>query len=223
MAEVLDIETMFTDAFLEEVEKRKQRDNPTDPTEWRAGGRKSAKWPNKEDASWWLTEGPKLLQAWCDWWRQAKADGFTVWQTPTGLPAVELGLNPIIAGVPFKCYIDAVLVDPDGDLLAVDWKTGREPVAPIQLGAYKVALEKTFPGIEVRYGAYYLARKGDLSAPYKLSIYTESLLGDWLGKAKDIETRGDFIPHPSTLCSACGVRSHCLVMGGERAHELPQF
>ena len=164
-----------------------------------------------------------MVDAWCSWWKQAKAEGFKVWQTPTGLPAIELGLNPIIGGQPFRCYIDAVFEDPDGDLICIDWKTGREPVAPMQLGFYKVALEKTFPGISVDYGAYYLARKGDLSAPYKLSVYTESLLGDWLRKASDIEKRGDFIPHPSTLCSACAVRSFCAVMGGKFADQIPNY
>ena len=94
-----------------------------DRSEWRAGGRVSKAWPNKEDSTWWLSNGPGMLQQWADWWERSKADGWTVWTTPTGVPAIELPVMAVIGSVPLRGYIDAILVDPDGDLCLMDWKT----------------------------------------------------------------------------------------------------
>lgn len=221
----IDYESIWTEHFLAEVDKRKDTcDFP--PEDWRASGRASKKWPNKEDATWWLTEGPAMLEQWHAWWTQAQADGFKVWTTPTGLPAVELSVNVNLGGQMMRGYIDAILVDPEGDLVAVDWKSGSyEPPAPIQLGAYKVAVEKTFKGVEVKYGAYYMARKGDLSNIYDLSIYNENLLGRWLKGVAKMQELGIFIPHPSNLCGGCAVRPYCVVMSEDpdKLATVPQF
>jgi RecB family exonuclease len=163
-----------------------------------------------------------MLEKWHTWWTGAQAEGWRIWTTPTGVPAVELGVNAVLGGKMFKGYIDAIMVDPDDDIVVIDWKTGREPVAPMQLGFYACAIEKTI-GVRPSHGSHYLARNGDLGHVYDLSIYTENVVGGWLRKAAAIEARGDFIPHPSTLCSACSVREFCLVMGGERAAEAPAF
>lgn len=220
----IDFESIWTDAFLEEVEQRKEKSD-YDPSEWRAGGRVSKAWPNKEDSTWWLSNGPHMLQQWADWWERSKGEGWTVWTTPTGVPAVELPVMAIIGSVPLRGYIDAILVDPDGDLCLMDWKTSaREPEAPVQLGAYRVAVQKTL-NVEVNLGTYYLARKGDMGHVYDLSIYTEKLVGPWLQRAKAMQDQGLFIPKPSSLCSACGVRPFCAVMSDDPASlaQVPTF
>lgn len=220
----LDFDSLWTEGFIEEIEKRADATD-TPPEDWRVGGRASKAWPNKEDHTWWMTNGPDMLRKWQAWWDQAKADGFTLWTTPSGVPAVELPVSVVLGGTMLKGYIDAVLVDPDGDLVCVDWKTGREPTYPGQLGFYKVAIEKTFKGVEVSYGAYYLARKGDLSHVYDLAIYDEHMVGDWLKKATAIQKQGLFIPNPSSLCGACGVRPYCRVMSNdpEKSASVPSF
>lgn len=217
-----DTQQLFTDAFLAEIEDRKKRDGAYDPTEWTAGGRASKAWPKKEDASWWLTEGPKMVDSWCKWWSTMKTEGWTLWRTPQGVPAIELEVFAEIGGQRFRCFIDAVFVDGDGDLVCIDWKSGREPTAPIQLGSYALAMEKTL-GARPKLGAFYLARKGDLGHVYDLSIYTEDVVGPWLQRAAEIEKQGLFIPHPSSLCSACSVREWCLIMGGAKADQVPSF
>ena len=58
---------------------------------------------------------------------------------------------------------------------------------------------------------------------YDLSIYTEKVVGPWATAAALMEKQGLYIPHPSNLCNACGVRAFCKVMGGERAGEAPDF
>lgn len=218
----IDFEGIWTDEFLAEVEKRKEKSD-IPPTEWRAGGRASKAWPNKEDSSWWLTNGPAMLEKWHTWWTEAQAEGFSVWRTATGLPAIELAVNADIGGVMLKGYIDAILQDPSGDLVLVDWKTSAmEPVAPIQLGTYRVAVQKTL-GVDINLGVYYMAKKGDLGHVYDLSIYDEATVGPWLQRAKLMEQQRLFIPKPSSLCSACGVRPYCKVMGGEKADTVPNF
>lgn len=220
----IDFDSLWTEGFIEEIEKRADTTDAP-PEDWRVGGRASKAWPNKEDRTWWMTNGPDMLRKWQAWWEQAKSDGFTLWTTPTGVPAAELLVSVLLNGQIMKGYIDAVLVDPDGDLLAVDWKTGREPTYPGQLGAYKVALEKAFPGVEVKWGAFYLARKGDLSHIYNLDIYDEALIGDWFRKAAAIQKQRLFIPNPSSLCGACGVRPYCRVMSDdpEKVGTVPSF
>lgn len=218
-----DYQGLFTDAFLAEVEDRKG--NTTyPPEEWTAGGRASKAWPQKEDASFWLTTGPKILEKWADWWEDRKQEGWTIWTAPGGIPAIELEVKARIGSTLWRCFIDTVLVDPDGDLVIVDWKTGAmEPVAPIQLGTNALAMEKTL-GVRPKYGSYFMAkRQYDLSHLYDLSVYTEDMVAPWATRAAEIEKQGLFIPHPSSLCNACGVRSFCKVMGGERAHEVPDF
>ena len=221
--EAPDFEELFTEEFLAEIERRKEKTD-IEPTEWRAGGRASKAWPNKEDSSWWLTSGPKMVADWYAWWQQAKAEGWALWYTPTGVPAVELAVNAVLGGKMFKGYIDAIMVDPDGDVVVIDWKTGREPVAPVQLGMYACAIEKTI-GVRPSHGSHYMARKGDLGHVYDLSVYTEQVVGQWLSRAALIEAQGLYIPHPSSLCSACGVRDYCSVMSEnpEKVASVPNF
>lgn len=220
---MIDTEKLFTDAFLAEVEDRKERTTYT-PEEWTAGGRASKAWPNKEDASWWLTQGPGMVTAWDKWWSDRKAEGWQVWIAPGGVPAIELEVKARIGGVMFRSFIDAIFIDGDGDLICVDWKAGaQEPVAPIQLGCYRVAVKKTL-GVDIRYGGFFMAKKlGDIQNVYDLSIYTEEMIGPWLDRAAAMEKQGLYIPHPSNLCNACGVRDFCKVMGGERAEEAADF
>lgn len=219
----IDTQGMFTDAFLEQIEERKAKTTYT-PDEWTAGGRASKAWPNKEDSSWWLSQGPGMVDAWLDWWQALKDDGWYIWTAPGGAPGIELEVKARIGSVMWRCFIDAVLVDPDGDLVIVDWKTGSmEPVAPIQLGTNALAMEKTL-GVRPKYGGFFMGKKRfDIDHLYDLSIYTEKVVAPWADRAARMEAEHLFIPHPSNLCNACGAKDFCLVMGGERADEVPDF
>ena len=51
-----------TDAFVKAWDRNyKESDNGM---EWRAGGRATKAYPNKEDAQWWLDAGPKMIDYW---------------------------------------------------------------------------------------------------------------------------------------------------------------
>jgi len=220
---VTDSKTLFLNSFLESVKDAEQRTGfPAE--EFRAGGRATKQFPNKEDANWWAEHGPGMVEDWEHWWDLRKSEGWTIWVTPNGDPAVELGLSVEIGGTFVRMYLDAIFVDQDGDLIVTDWKSGSmEPAAPIQLGLYRVALKKTFD-VDVRYGGFWMAKKlRDFPRLYDLSIYTEDVVGRWLNRAAVMEKERIFIPHPSGLCNACGVREYCLVMGGAEAHTVPAF
>ena len=65
-------------------------------TEWRAGGRASKDWPNRENENWWSVNGPQMLQAFVDWWEAN--NNWHIWVTPDGEAAVELDLSGEING-----------------------------------------------------------------------------------------------------------------------------
>ena len=222
---MIDYETLFTDAFVAEVKDRETQ-TTYPPEEWTAGGRASKAWPQKEDASWWLTNGPVILEKWAAWWEERKQEGWSVWTAPGNVPAIELEVKARIGATLWRCFIDVVLVDPDGDLVIVDWKSGAmEPVAPIQLGTNALAMEKTL-GVRPQYGGFYMAKKKfDIDNLYDLSIYTEDMVAPWATRAAAMEKQGLFIPHPSNLCNACGVRDFCSVMSTDpdRLATVPSF
>ena len=165
---IFDPTTAFTEAWERNF---KDADNGM---EWRAGGRATKAYPNKEDASWWLEAGPKMV----DFWTQFRNDsGFTMWQTPDGQPAIETELNQEVGGVPIKAFLDRLMVAPTGELVIVDIKTSsKEPVSLTQLGIYAILVEKTF-GVRPSLGSYFMARTGELTQPQSLDRYTEAQIG----------------------------------------------
>ena len=77
---------------------------------WKAGGRPTKKYPNKEDKSWWLAEGPTMVHNYYNW-RQNNPN-LDIWYAPDNTPAIELGIMVNLPGnVTLKSYIDRVFVD----------------------------------------------------------------------------------------------------------------
>ena len=207
-----------TTAFNEAWERNyKDADNGM---EWRAGGRATKAYPNKEDASWWLEAGPKMV----DFWTQFRNDsGFTMWQTPDGQPAIETELNQEVGGVPIKAFLDRLMVAPTGELVIVDIKTSsKEPASLTQLGIYAILVEKTF-GVRPSLGSYFMARTGELTQPQNLDRYTEARLGSW---AKGFELAIEnkiFIPSVGFMCGTCSVNNACYAVGGKDSHLYPEI
>ena len=207
-----------TAAFTEAWERNfKDADNGM---EWRAGGRATKAYPNKEDASWWLEAGPKMV----DFWTQFRNDsGFTMWQTPDGQPAIETELNQEVGGVPIKAFLDRLMVAPTGELVIVDIKTSsKEPASLTQLGIYAILVEKTF-GVRPSLGSYFMARTGELTQPENLDRYTEARLGSW---AKGFELAMEnkiFIPSVGFMCGTCSVNNACYAVGGKDSHLYPEI
>jgi hypothetical protein len=49
---------------------------------WRAGGRATKQYPNKEDESWWMSEGPTMVHNYYNW--RLGNPNLDIWRTPQG-------------------------------------------------------------------------------------------------------------------------------------------
>ena len=204
--------------FDEEIEKVSRRAPNFPPEEWRASGRASKAWPNKEDRAWWDYHGPSFLATYATWransaWELAEIDGE---------PAIEVPLEFDLAGNTVRGYIDRVFRDSQGNVIVDDTKTGsRAPDSGDQLGVYGIGLLKQY-GVKADWGVYWMARTGGTTAPEALAPWTEERLGYRFSAARRLQQEGLFFHKPSTMCSACGVRRFCPEVGGEQAAEIPQ-
>jgi len=191
---------VFHKYFDEELAKYPQ------DTVFRAGGRVSKAYPNKEDQSWWREKGPEQITAWAEWRRtNPNLEILMV----NGEPAIEIAVAANLDGVTLRGYIDRVFVDKEtGEMLIVDLKTGSYPPASqLQLGFYRAALEQTV-GLNPQYGAYWMARQGVLSQVEELWHSTE-MITSWLKTTKQLIDDAVFIPHITNMCKSCGVRDYC--------------
>lgn len=193
----------FVTAFQNEVGERPY-------ATWRSGGRKTAKNPEGESFAWWLENGQDMVRRYATW-RQGTP--YQLWMTPDGQPGIELPILPDFAGITVKGFIDRVFVHPDqGSMVVVDLKTGsREPASYLQLALYAVGLKKQY-GLNVEFGSYYMARSGELGYLKNLEYLNEQLITRWLHQFKGAVESDIFIPHVTSMCSACEVREHCYAM-----------
>jgi hypothetical protein len=177
-----------------------------DLTDARVGGRATKENPNKEDAKFWNTAGPKWVADYITW-RKNNTD-WKIWKTPQGNPAIELALTPEFAGVPVKMVIDRVF-EYQGNLVVVDLKTSQQtPASTLQLGFYKVGIERVL-GAEVKYGAYWMARQSGTTGLVDLSGYTPDKL-DYLAENFDKARKSAiFLPNTNNCQYRCGFTDYC--------------
>lgn len=187
---------------------------------WKAGGRATKKFPNKEDKTWWMAEGPTMVHNYYNW--RMQNPNLEVWRAPDGTPGIELDMNVTIAGnVIVKGKIDRVFQDKNtGQLIIVDLKTGKPPSSGLQLAVYRLALDAQF-GVSPDYGAYWMARGGTLDKVWNLNEYPIKMVSRWLRDTKKAIDMGVFIPHTGILCDYCGVRKHCYAFGNNEY--IPDF
>tara|TARA_R110002020_G_scaffold26085_3_gene84426 strand:- start:1621 stop:2418 length:798 start_codon:yes stop_codon:yes gene_type:complete len=185
----------------------------------RAGGRKSNEWPNKEDRSWWEHHGPLFTQSWFDWMAHKRASGWSLLQVPiAGDPAaVEVAFTMTLSDeVIVKGYVDRVMVDPNGQVVVVDLKTGsRPPKSSLQLAVYALGIAQTLD-ITPTLGGYWMARKADIDMLHTLTHLDEALVGSWFAKAKHGIESEIFIPRVTELCTSCTVAKYCPAVGGDK-------
>lgn len=207
-------EKHFESELLERVETH------PDLSEWGIAGRYKK---TPEDVKWWRDRGPGMVQNWVDW--KARA-GWRVWSTPDGELASELDVVCDIDGQPdpLKMYIDLVMVEPTTkSLVIVDLKTGaRTPDSDLQLGVYRLGILKKY-GIDIQFGAYWMARKGEMGEVFNLTRFTPRLLQLWFTRYKQATDMGIFIPHPTAMCRACAMRKYCTAYGGSMQHLDPDY
>ena len=181
-------------------------------SEWRAGGRVSKEWPNKENAEWWAANGPAMLQSFVDWW-EANND-WHVWISPDGEPAVELDVSGHIAGLPVKAFVDLVAYDQDGVLSVVDFKTGSStPTSGMQLGLYATLIEQLH-GVRPQRGYFYSARKGMMIPMQDMDRWTEPVFERLFEDFNEAADAHIFLPNLGMTCGSCSVNTHCFVYSG---------
>lgn len=168
----------------------------------------------KEDRTWWLDNAPTWVAAYVT---TALARESTILGL-SGSLALELAFMWRPAGLPLvKGFIDQVHRFPNGDILIRDLKTGsHQPADSLQLKIYRLALEDCYGVTAPRWwGDYWLARKGQATRAVDLTdrIRVETEVRARLGIMDAAERAGYYMPNPSNLCSACGVRTACPVMG----------
>ena len=183
----------------------------TDLTNARAGGRATKANPNKEDANFWQSQGPKWVEAYIAW-RQTNAN-WKIWTAPDGNRAIELALTPVVSGVPVKMIIDRVF-EVNGELVIVDLKTSQQtPSSSLQLGFYKLGLEQQFGtdalGGEIKWGTYYMSRGSNISEMVDLSQYTYEKMEYLIAQFDKSRKAGIFLPNTNNCQYLCGLTQYC--------------
>lgn len=186
----------------------------------RVSGRASATWPEKENRAWWEHHLPSFLHDWARWREES---GFRI-AYANGLPAIESDVSGVIGGVSVKAYLDRAMLHPAGGACVVDIKSNaNEPSDPEQLGLYSVLLAaRGLP--RPRWGAYWMARKGDLGKVHDLTRYTPEYFEWKLSSLKRQRDNGELIPNTkSQFCGSCSVRPYCWAVGGKLSNQVPQI
>jgi hypothetical protein len=193
------IQELWAKAWAEEL-------GDTDLTNARVGGRATKANPDKENEAFWHEAGPRWVQAYIEW-RQANTD-WKIWKTPQGVPAIELEMLPEFAGVPVKMILDRVF-EVNGELVIVDLKTSQAtPSNTLQLGFYKIGLQKTF-GIDIKWGTYFMSRQHGVSPLVSLEQYTEEKLEYLVAGFDKARKAGIFLPNTNNCQYKCGLTAHC--------------
>lgn len=185
--------------------------------DFRASGRASKQWPDKENDAWWRANGPTFVGNWVNYRRQTSME---LWYDEDGRGAIEWEATVTLGGLPVKVVIDRLFTGPHG-LTLMDIKSGSTlPKDSMQLGIYGLALKQD-KGMDVRYGQFFDARKGQTTPPADLNLWTQERLDYVFRSVRAMQEQGIFLANPSNMCSACGVKDYCLTMGGSLAHTVP--
>lgn len=211
----------FGEVF-ERLTQEAEEESGVDRKDFRASGRASKDWPDKENQDWWLEHGPAMCRRWGSWRRATR---WELWVGPNGEFGIELPFNLHLqrSEVVIHGVIDRVFEDPSSNSLVIlDLKTGTSlPITPRQLGTYKAGFEQAFPDAgSIRFGTFWDARKGSTGPIHSLDPYVSDRLEYQYGALRFARENGLYLPNPS-FCSSCGVRDWCYEVGGPRAHEVP--
>jgi hypothetical protein len=218
----VDFEAAMDEAEAHELERWPGEYTRKDIKSW---GRRSARWPEKENRDWWLENGPQMVEAWQQWTRLAGYDVYVAEDSArTGIDVVgiELEFELETSDVPVIGRVDRLMRDrATGQLLVVDLKFGsHEPETPEQLGTYRVGLLQEY-GLNATAGLFWFGRSGGSSVLYDLRDFTEERLDYEYNVVETGIANNMFVPNPDRHCGYCDVRDWCRAVGGSKAHEIP--
>lgn len=190
---------LFRSLFDEEVEKAGGPEN----VRW--GGRTSKMNPQGEDAEWWRLYGPGMVEGWR---RVRQGDQELGWTLP--LEYIEAEVTAVLpSGENFICYLDAIVVTDDGEVIIRDYKTGRPyPAHKMQGAEYAWAVQETL-GLPVIGAECVYLRSATLE---RVRFDTSSLRAAalaWHGEVGRGITEGIYVMNPGPFCASCAVRAGC--------------
>lgn len=193
------------------------------PEDWFGSGPKAG----PEAIAGWYETGPELVSNFIDWY-ELNPD-IEVWDTPDGIPAIELPLTVNFGHVEVRMVIDAVF-QVGTALVVTDFKTSAKvPLAPRQLAIYACGLELKY-GLRPRYGTYFMNRgtgprngpKRFFQQPIELDRPQYSI--EYLTREFEMAERGIqngvFPANPGDGCGRCGVSYACTEVSGGQAKRL---
>ena len=139
---------------------------------------------------------------------------------PIGL---ELMLDADLGGVRLRGIIDRLELDEYGELVVVDYKTGKAPPQRYENGRldgvhfYSMLCERNFGRRPARIKLLYLADPLEISTrpSDQSSRGIERKVGAIWSAVERACERDDFRPKPSRLCDYCAFRAYCPAFGGD--------
>lgn len=183
------------------------------PSAWRAGGRATKAYPEKENDAWWQDNGPVMVDNFIQWWRNNK---WSVWFY-NDVPQIEAEYNVMFGDVLVKSFIDLIAVTPEGDIAVIDYKAGAYmPDTNMQLGLYACAVQQ-ITGTRPTKGYFYNARQGTMEEAGDLSRWTVQLFTELFKQFNKAVEQEIFLPNVGMMCKSCSVKDYCHAYGGELA------
>lgn len=154
-----------------------------------------------------FTLGQEQTKQYVRWSRQMQP---VIWETADGGPGLELPFVAEFGGVLVRGIVDQLVELPDGTVRPRDHKTGSTK-SPMQLQTYGLAARQVW-GVEVNSADWYLAQKGRLSRPVRITTTPEEL-GERYRAMDEGVKRGDFPANPGFHCNFCDVSHKCSFFG----------
>jgi putative RecB family exonuclease len=135
---------------------------------------------------------------------------------------MELGLEIDLDGVRLRGIIDRLDLNEDGELVVIDYKTGRAPSLRFERGRltgvhmYALLCERLFGRTPAEVRLLYLRDPVTIVAvPSEQSVRGQArrTMAVWQAIERACEHE-DFRPRPSPLCRFCSFQTHCPAFGG---------
>lgn len=192
-------------------------------SQFRASGRASKDWPDKETEAWWKVKGPEMVLSWKSWRRVCPWELAPVANPETGefIDPIEYAFKLDYDGTEVWGAIDRVFQYQD-QLIIVDLKTGSyTPKKPDQLGDYASAVEDAI-GIRPHWGYFWMSRSGGTTDAFDLHnprLHKGEMAKQYGMMRRGVEA-GVFLANVGNLCGSCSVRDFCSAVDGPRSSEI---
>ena len=184
--------------------------SPTEADEWLMGWRKASK--GKEDKEWWIEHGEDMVFRYV---QAAETRTYEILRDPIGNPIVEWVFDLDVDGIIVRGYINQAFLSSNGSAVLVrDVKAGKStPSDSLQTAMYGWALRKIL-NADVRWGSYWMARKGEQTPPIDLlARHPWEEIVYRVHTMDKAENAGIYLPRVSSFCISCSVKDYCPAQG----------